>query len=139
MGQEVGLSKYGFDNTYNRLNVNMMNWEQVDDKFDMVSYLKMIIDLRKTALPHLKLDSQEDIAKIFETIHCDNGLLVFYSDKKEYLKDYQKLLIIVNATNSNLNFDTDDYFTHMPVPLPEEMRTKNILVPPISFDIYYIK
>ncbi|MDD4103926.1 MAG: type I pullulanase [Bacilli bacterium] len=139
MGQEVGLSKYGFDNTYNRLNVNMMNWEQVDDKFDMVSYLKMIIDLRKTALPHLKLDSQEDIAKIFETIHCDNGLLVFYSDKKEYLKDYQKLLIIVNATNSNLNIDTDDYFTHMPVPLPEEMRTKNILVPPISFDIYYIK
>ena len=54
-----------------------MNWEQVDTNFDMVSYLKMVIELRKNALPYLKLNTGKDIENLFETIYCDNGLLVF--------------------------------------------------------------
>ena len=139
MGQEIGLSKYGLDNTYNRLYVNNMNWEQVDTNFDMISYLKMIIELRKNALPYLKLNTQKDIENLFETIYCDNGLLVFYSDKKERLQKYQKLLIIINPTNANQTFHTDEYFASLTLAGEGEVLTKNNLIPPTSFNILYIK
>jgi pullulanase/glycogen debranching enzyme len=139
MGQEIGLSKYGLDNTYNRLYVNNMNWEQVDTNFDMVSYLKMVIELRKNALPYLKLNTGKDIENLFETIYCDNGLLVFYSDKKEQLQKYQKLLIIINPTNANQTFHTDEYFASLTLAGESEVLTKNNLIPPTSFNILYVK
>ncbi len=139
MGQEVGLSKYGLDNTYNRLNVNKMNWEQVDANFDMVAYLKMIISLRKNSLPYLKLDEQKDIASVFETIHCDNGLMVLYSDQKKYLQKYSKLLIIINPTHANQTFDTEEYYASLTLTGEDQVYMKNNLIPPISINILYIK
>ena len=37
----------------------------------------------------------------------------FYSDKKEQLQKYQKLLIIINPTNANQTFHTDEYFASL--------------------------
>ena len=34
MGQEIGLSKNGNDNTYNVLNINKMDWNLVDKRLD---------------------------------------------------------------------------------------------------------
>ncbi|MFA6377591.1 MAG: hypothetical protein WCW63_03085, partial [Acholeplasmataceae bacterium] len=139
MGQEIGQTKFGLDNTYNKVSVNKMNWEQVDLNFNMVTYLKMIIDLRKNALPYLRLDERKDIEQVFETIPCDNGLLCLYSDKQDYLKNYRKLLILINPTNTNQRFDVDEYYTSLTLTGEDKVYVKNALIPPISINILYLK
>lgn len=139
MGQEIGLSKFGLDNTYNKVNVNKMNWEQVDSNFDMVTYLKMMITLRKESLPYLHLDKPEDIKEVFQSIQCDNGMLAFYSEKKKYLHNCSKLLILINVSNSNQKFDTDEYYTSLTLTGEDKVYTKNSVIPPISVNILYIK
>ena len=47
MGQEIGMSKFGLDNSYNVLNVNSMDWKLVKKRYPMVKYLGDLITLRK--------------------------------------------------------------------------------------------
>lgn len=137
MGQEIGLSKFGLDNTYNQTVVNNMNWDRVDENFDMVMALKLAIQARKDCLLYTRLDNPNDIKDVFQTIYCDNNLLALYCDKKQYLKHYVKLLILVNPTESNQVFETDEYYSSLPVNNEYSVYSKRNVIPPASITILY--
>ena len=47
MGQEIGLSKDGLDNTYKTLGVNNMDYRLVDERFDLVNRFRLTNILRR--------------------------------------------------------------------------------------------
>ena len=112
MGQEIGQSKGGNDNTYNVTKVNNFNYALLDERFDMASSLKMAIELRKS-LKFFKLYNPKDIKKVFLTDYWNNNVICLELKDKNYLKEFPKLVILINNENYNKTFELDDYYTYV--------------------------
>ena len=109
MGQEIGLSKNGNDNTYNVLNINKMDWSLVDARYDMVHYFRDLISLRKNT-PLFHLHDRKDLENIYKIEEKDNGLFVIRCFNKKLINDIDELMIIYNPLNQKATIDLgDDY------------------------------
>lgn len=139
MGQEIGLSKEGHGNTYNEVKINNMNWKLVDERFEMVSYLRSLCEFRKNLLPYTRLDNREDIDSVFTVNQWDNGVLCFYSENEKLLKDYKKLMILVNPTNNAVTYNDGNYWTVMSLYKDNAVQTKNGLIRPTFLQAFYMK
>jgi len=137
MGQEIGLSKSGLDNTYNVPNINNMDWHLVDERFEMVLELANLIKIRKLFFSKLAVDNREKINEIFETQYWNNGVLAFYSDKEEYLGNFKKVYVLINPTLDKKVYSLDDYYQLLVDPgrKGEAIIMKNGIIPPLKIQI----
>ena len=140
MGQEIGLSKNGLDNTYNVLKVNNMDYKLLDERFEMVSNLRNFIDIRKRLKSYIKFDKHEEINQIFETQYWNNDMMVFYTEK-DNIAPLKKLLVLINPTLEKKTYELDDYFSLL-LSLDnkgDQINMKNGIIPPLSVQILYKK
>ncbi len=110
MGQEIGLSKDGLDNTYKTLGVNNMDYRLVDERFDMVNRFRYLNSLRRK-LGYLSKFSSEDMKDFFEISHWDNGIYVLVAKNKNVYCQEKEFVIMFNPTDKDISFELDDYYT----------------------------
>ena len=140
MGQEIGLSKFGLDNTYNVKDVNNMDWELVEERMDMVNYLSGLINFRKK-YKAFSLTKPSQMLATFDCFWLENGILTIAIRNKEFLEESEKVLFVVNASNEAKQVDFDDYFTLLLSSagvLEKEKKYKimNLICPPSTVNIF---
>ena len=123
MGQEIGLSKDGLDNTYKTLSVNNMDYHLVDERFDMVNRFRLMNILRRK-LGYAKLFKREDMKDYFDISHWDNGIYVLVAKNKNVVCQEKEFVIMLNPTDKAISFELDDYYTVLEG--VDEKRTINI-------------
>ena len=141
MGQEVGLSKSGLDNTYNVLKVNNMNWKLVDERFDMVERLASLIFFRKKMLSYFPNKRFDELRLAFKLQYWHNNMLAYYLDEEEKIDPYKKVVILLNPTLEQKTYELDDYYK-LVVDVKskgEAIMMKNGIIPPLGIQILYIK
>ena len=111
MGQEIGLSKSGLDNTYNVLKVNNMNWKLVDERFEMVENFIRFVKIRKYFQEHFKLTDEKGDTEVLETQYWGNGVLCYSSEKRERIGGNQKVAVLINPTTDSKSYELDDYYS----------------------------
>lgn len=139
MGQEIGLTKFGLDNTYNKKNVNTMDWKLVEERKDMINHLIDIIKIRKN-FNLFTIDESDNLSDIFDFFQLPNGILTIAVRDPKYLRGHKKALAIINPTNETIPVELDEYFTVFLSSnglMKKETILKNYLAPPGSFDILY--
>lgn len=109
MGQEIGMSKFGLDNTYNVLSVNDMDWDLVEKRKDMVNFVSDLINIRKTH-DIFNLATKEEICNVFDIYQHSNGLFTIRIKEEAYKYGNREILIIINPTDKNIPFELDDYY-----------------------------
>ena len=109
MGQEIGQSKDGLDNTYKTLGVNNLDYRLVDERFNMVNRFRLLNILRRK-LGYTKLYSSEDMKDFFEISHWDNGVYVLCARNKNVISDEKEFVIMINPTDKVVSFELDDYY-----------------------------
>ena len=110
MGQEIGLSKDGLDNTYKTLGVNNMDYRLVDERFDLVNRFRLTNILRRK-LRYTKLFNPDEMKDFFEISHWDNGVYVLVAKNKNVLCEEKEFVIMLNPTDQAVSFELDDYYT----------------------------
>ncbi len=141
MGQEIGQSKSGLDNTYNVLKVNNMKWKLVDERFDMVERLASTIYFRKKMMSYFPNGNFVEFPNLFETQYWNNDMIAFFAEQKEKLEPYNKIAILVNPTLDKKTYELDDYYQLL-VDVShkgENIMMKNGIIPPLTIQILYIK
>ena len=129
MGQEIGLSKDGLDNTYKTLSVNNMDYRLVDERFDMVNRFRLMNILARK-LKYKNLFLRDDIANIFTISHWDNGVYALSAKDKNIIDNEKEFLILINPTNNDINFELDDYYVVIEgVEKKKEIQIKNGFLP----------
>ena len=108
MGQEIGLSKCGLDNTYNVKGVNNMDWKLVEERKEMIDYLADLIKVRKK-FSLFKLRKPSDILKTFDMFQLPNGIMSIAIRDPKFLDISKKAVIIVNPNEKTLPVEFDDY------------------------------
>lgn len=139
MGQEIGLSKNGNDNTYNVLNVNKMDWHLVDQRYGMVLYLKDLIKLRNE-VPLYHLHKRNDLLESIEFVDVDNGLFIYKCTKKSLIRGHEEFIVIYNPNNTAITYELDGdhalaFHSSGFNADKEAIIIKNLMVPPISMAI----
>ena len=141
MGQEIGQSKSGLDNTYNVLKVNNMDWKMVDERFNMVERLSKSIAFRKWIFTFFKEREIENFGNIFKTQYWNNGMLAFYYESEKKIGDIKKIAILVNPTLEKKTYELDDYYQlllEMNVK-GDVINMKNGIIAPLNMQILYVK
>ena len=109
MGQEIGQSKDGLDNTYQTLGVNNLDYRLVDERFDMVNRFRLLNILRRK-LGYTRLFNSEDMKDFFEISHWDNGVYVLIAKDKNIINHEREFVIMINPTSEPISFELDDYY-----------------------------
>ena len=109
MGQEIGQSKDGLDNTYKTLGVNNLSYRLVDERFDMVNRFRLINILRRK-LAYTHLSSLDEIKDYFEISHWDNGIYALTAKDKNVFANEKEFVILINPTDKPISFELDDYY-----------------------------
>ena len=139
MGQEIGLSKDGLDNTYKTLGVNNMDYRLVDERFDMVNRFRLINSLRRK-LGYLKLFNRDDLKDLFEISHWDNGVYVLVARNKNIVCQEKEFVLMINPTNQAVSFELDDYYTVLEGVNDEQtINVKNGFLPGCNLMILFKK
>ena len=138
MGQEIGQSKFGLGNSYNVMRVNNMSYKLLDQRFDLAMYFHLLAIIRKN-LSFLKIDDPKIIEDLFKVEQWDEILIMISSNKKEYIKPYSKILIIINCTDELKNYELDDYYLYLSArnfKSKSAMQTKNGIISSNSVQIF---
>ena len=129
MGQEIGLSKDGLDNTYNVTNVNNLDYRLVDERFDMVNRFRLM-NILSRKLAYRNLFKKEDLDKFFEISHWDNGVYALTARNKNVICQEKEFVILINPTSKSITFELDDYYTVVEGECKgHEIKTKNCFLP----------
>ena len=129
MGQEIGLSKDGLDNTYNVTNVNNLDYRLVDERFDMVNRFRLM-NILSRKLAYRNLFKKEDLDKFFEISHWDNGVYALTARNKNIIDHEKEFVILINPTNQKISFELDDYYTVIDgTNVKEAINVKNGFLP----------
>ena len=139
MGQEIGLSKDGLDNTYNLVGVNNMDYRLVDERFDMVNRFRLMNILARK-LHYKNLFLRDDLNDFFTISHWDNGVYVLLAKDKNIICQEKEFLILINPTNQSINFELDDYYVVLEgVEKKKEMQIRNGFLPGCSLLMLFKK
>lgn len=105
-GQEIGLTKYGFDNTYNKGDkYNKFDWSVLDKRFEMYLFFKSLLKLRRSSVC---VADPKIICSHNLFINYNDGILGFkVSSFDGYDDDY---LFIFNPTDNDISICLDDYY-----------------------------
>ena len=141
MGQEIGLSKSGLDNTYNVLKVNNMDYKLLDERFEMVTNLKKFLELRRNGNKIFNIKSVNDFNQLFDTQYWNNGVIVYTCDKNAKMPNLKKVIALINPTLEAKTYELDDYYELLVSygNKGERINIKNGMISPLSVQILYKK
>lgn len=139
MGQEIGLTKYGRDNTYNFLDrFNQMDYKVVERRQEMLKDFMSMLELRKM-ISFYKEKSPLKTVRSFEFAPLSHGALIAKRKKAIVGNLKGDLLFFFNPSNETVFYDLDDYYclltAHEGKVLCDRISSKNLTIPPISFGI----
>ncbi|MEA5061680.1 MAG: type I pullulanase [Erysipelotrichaceae bacterium] len=143
MGQELGLTKYGKDNTYNLLDrYNEMDYKMVESRREMITYFKSLVEMRKL----ISFYEEDNISKLynsFEFINLNSGAIIIKNKKTVVKSQKGELLIVINPSKETIFYDLADYYYFLNAykggNLTGEIAIKNLTIPPISCTILFKK
>lgn len=135
MGQEIGQSKKGLDNTYNVLDINKMDWNLVDKRYEMVNYIKAMISLRRSGDYEIPV-TPEEISAYSDIRERDGGMFLFINNPPKKNK-FSTIIVAINPTKQAINLDPDNKYELIVGKhgaASKEHNNKNIMVsiPPLS-------
>ena len=142
MGQEIGQTKFGLDNTYNIPKVNNFDLTGLHERKEMVTYLKSVISLRNNELSFLKdLTTKEEIEHIFNFVRTSEGLLILESSDLSNVSSYESVYILINIHSHAIKYEFNDYksllFSGGVIFKKEDSPTiKNGMIAPCSLEIF---
>ena len=139
MGQEIGLSKCGLDNTYNIKKVNNMDWKLVEERSDMVSFMSYLIKVRRgISIP--RISDIEDIKSVFDFFYLPSNVLTLTIRDERYLFGHKKILFVINPTEKLIPVEFDEYFKiyflSSGLADKKDFMIKNYLATPFSLLIF---
>ncbi len=138
MGQEVGLSKFGEDNTYNKGDrYNQYDYSILADRKWMFKTVRDSIRIRKM-FPFLRLDNPTDIAKSVNFINIDNGGLIVNYINKDLIAPYKEFKILINPSKQTTYYDLKDYYQviyNEAGILKDEMFSQSLMINPLTLVI----
>ena len=138
-GQEIGQSKDGLDNTYKTIGVNNLNYRLVDERFDMVNRFRLFNILRKK-LAYTSLSKPEEIKKVFEISHWDNGVYLLTAKDKSIVSNEKEFVILINPKNEKIRVELDNYYTEFNgVDDNRAINVKNSILPGSSIKMLFLK
>ena len=133
-GEEIGLSKFGHDNTYNAGDAfNQFDYDLLDERWDSSSFLRHCISLRK-ALQWLQNKEPSKFVDCFSFEYVNDGLR-FCIEGREFLKDFDECNIFINPSDKPFvsTLDADQTLLLMQGDtLPKGIKGQSILVPKFS-------
>ena len=143
MGQEIGLSKSGLDNTYNVLKVNNMDWKLVDERFEMIENFIRFVKLRKYFQEKFDLFDGKGNPDLLETQYWGNGVLCYVTQKKEYINGLKEIAVLINVANEAKSYELDDSYCvcdDITKTVKESKQSiKNGVLPPLSIQVLFKK
>ncbi len=131
MGEEIGLSKFGEDNTYNKGDrYNAFRYETLDERWDAFLFAKNCIALRKSLQCVYSLDPSS-LSSLTKSQEIAGGL-VFFLKCDDPSSPYEEYDLFINpsdeATVYTLEADADILF--MPgESLPVGIKGQSLLIP----------
>ncbi len=141
MGQEIGLSKSSLGNTYNIAKINNMQWSKLDQRMEMVTRLHALIKYRKNILKFLSLDKPEDIIKVFNIEHWNNGIYCLKGKSSNLIAPFSKLIVLFNPTIYQQAYELDDFYLMLSSGKEErdgeKIHMKQGIISPCSLQILY--
>ncbi|MFA6780670.1 MAG: hypothetical protein WCR77_00555 [Bacilli bacterium] len=110
MGQEIGLSKKNWQNTYKAGDdLNKMDYAVLDERFELARYIKDAIKLRR----ELTFLQECDLNKIEQTVSfedLDNNAVKISYDLATYETEFKDFLIFINPSLETIYYDLDEYY-----------------------------
>ena len=107
-GQEIGLTKYNEDNTYNMGDkYNKFDWSILDKRYDMYLYFKSMLLFRNS---HSKTFDSQLIEKNNFFINYDKGAIGFKTSKIFGGNPKIEYIFAFNPTDKDLMIKLDDYY-----------------------------
>lgn len=108
-GQEIGKSKKGIYNSYNAMDdINGFDYDLMDQRFDLVTYLRDIISLRKS-YPFFHLASKEKIKETISFKDLPSGALEISYHGKE-IGALEEVRVYINPSNAVIDYALGDEF-----------------------------
>jgi pullulanase len=143
MGQEIGLSKKGHQNTYKAGDAyNKMDYALLDERYDLVNFMRDLVKIRK-AMPWLREAENEEIQRMvsFEEL-SDNAIMVKY-DLREQNSEYKESCLFINPSLKTVYYNFDDYHQLLLTGSGDVYRSqtfvKHLMIKPITLLILLLK
>lgn len=137
-GQEIGLTKYHHDNTYNLGDkYNMFRWSLLDERMDNYLYFKSILDCRRNYFAG-QFYSPKLIRDSFKFINLHDGCFsVQFEDCSKNTNE--QYVLVINPTKSNCYISLNDYYNVIVgiggVLKNSNIYTQNLCIEPYSTNI----
>ena len=141
MGQEIGLSKSGLDNTYNVLKINNMDWKLIDERWEMVEDIKKNISTRKALFEIWAAPKEKKVLEQIYTQYWDNNVIAYYSNKEGLMTGTKKIALLINPTTKMITYELDDYYrAFIDISYKgDKINMKNGVLPPLGISVLYVK
>lgn len=143
-GQDFLRSKNKVRNTYNRGDLNILNYEQIKTNQTTHDYVKNLIVFRKSILGHLlKIERPQGTYLKYFYVQNSSALCVLFN--ADCSLGLAQILFAINPSNENVSFNLGDLPTSKFYNLADTMRfyksknttlTPNFILPPISCAIF---
>ena len=107
-GQEIGLTKFGEDNTYNKGDkYNKFDYSILDKRFDMARYLSSLIHFKKQNIDSFTIDLNDILNNVKFTNMPNGSLMMKLNNLSDRLKN---VIVVYNPTGEIVNVKLDDYY-----------------------------
>ena len=137
MGQEIGQSKLGLDNTYNLLKINNMQWDLVDKNYEMVTHFAQHAKLRREC-KNIQIGDPELIKDTYKFEKLDNGLVKITVNESNASENYPDLKIFININDRPITVDFDEYQKVLVVNNSKQNLTiKTLILSPLKVTMVY--
>lgn len=112
-GQEMGRTKFGDTNSYKSSpEINMINWQNLVDYADLVTYYEGLSKIRKNFAPFTAADKRYDAAYIFNGNNMNNpGNQVAFTVENDTEGQWKKLAVIYNNSAKEVTVTLKDTST----------------------------
>lgn len=109
-GQEMGRTKFGDTNSYKSSpEINMINWQNVIDYADLVSYYEGLHKIRENFAPFTAADKSYDGAYIFNGNSLDlSGAQVAFTVENDTEGQWKKLAVLYNGASKAVTITLKD-------------------------------
>lgn len=136
MGQEIGASKFGENNTHNKGDkYNRFSYRLLEERKDMYDYFKSLLSFRKKCRAFHFYD-QRVIAPLVEYENLNGGLRIHLSDPQE-LRPYRELDFFFNVSENDLSYqlcyDHELVINRTGDVSGAHVKVENLLIPKHSF------
>ena len=137
-GQEIGLTKFGVDNSYNKGDkYNQFDWSVLDKRFELAKYFQTLISFKKELLKSNKY-LKEEISKNISFENLENGGLIIKI--QDFNENYEHALLCINPTFNKLHIQLDDYHNVVLASAGANLKStiyiKNVILGPHELNVF---